>query len=44
MKLNTMAAVMSFVSKLENDSALFYQDWAIKFADLDHIFSVSARI
>ncbi|MFH1134807.1 MAG: hypothetical protein V1816_01845 [Pseudomonadota bacterium] len=31
MKLNTMAAVMTFVSKLENDSASFYRDNADQF-------------
>ncbi len=38
MKLNTMAAVMSFVSKLENDSSSFYQDWAGKYQELDDVF------
>jgi hypothetical protein len=39
MKLNTMAAVMSFVSKLENESASFYQDGAVKFSEMEVIFS-----
>jgi hypothetical protein len=43
MKLNTMAAVMTFISKLENDSALFYQDWAVKFAEVEDIFSAWAK-
>ncbi len=43
MKLNTMAAVMSFVSKLENDSALFYQDWAMKFSEVEDIFSAWSK-
>ena len=34
MKLNTMAAVMTFVSKLENDAASFYMDNADSFGDL----------
>ena len=38
MKLNTMAAVMSFVSKLENDSSSFYQDWAGKYQELEDVF------
>jgi hypothetical protein len=43
MKLNTMAAVMSFVSKLENDSASFYWDWADKFSELEETFSAWAK-
>ena len=43
MKLNTMAAVMSFVSKIENDSALFYQEWADKFAEVEDIFSAWSK-
>lgn len=39
MKLNTMAAVMSFVSKLESESASFYQERASKHPDLEDIFS-----
>ena len=39
MKLNTMAAVMSFVSKLENESASFYQEQANKHPDLEDLFS-----
>lgn len=38
MKLNTMAAVMSFVSKLENDSSSFYQEWAGKYQELEDVF------
>ncbi|MFC2170182.1 hypothetical protein ACFLRM_06450 [Acidobacteriota bacterium] len=38
MKLNTMAAVMSFISKVENDSALFYQIWAGKYQELRDVF------
>jgi len=34
MKLNTMAAVMSFVSRIENDSALFYEECAAKYPEL----------
>ena len=34
MKLNTMASVMTFVSKLENDSASFYEEAAKKYPDL----------
>jgi len=37
MKLNTMAAVMSFVSKLENDSSSFYQNWAGKYQELEDV-------
>jgi len=43
MKLNTMAAVMSFVSKLESDSAMFYQGWAGKFAEIEDIFSAWSK-
>ena len=43
MKLNTMAAVMSFVSKVENDSASFYQDWAVEFAELEDVFSAWSK-
>jgi len=43
MKLNTMAAVMSFVTKLENDAALFYQGWAAKFEELEDIFSAWSK-
>ena len=38
MKLNTMAAVMSFVSKIENDSASFYRNYAEKYPELESIF------
>jgi hypothetical protein len=38
MKLNTMAGVMSFVSKIENDSALFYRNCAEKYPELENIF------
>lgn len=38
MKLNTMAAVMSFVSKIENDTSSFYQDYADKHHELKEIF------
>ena len=38
MKLNTMAAVMSFVSKIENDSASFYRNYAKNFPELESIF------
>ncbi len=38
MKLNTMAAVMSFVSKIENDSASFYRNYAGKYPELESIF------
>jgi hypothetical protein len=34
MKLNTMAAVMSFVSRIENDSASFYEGCAAKYPEL----------
>ncbi|MBW2094265.1 MAG: hypothetical protein JRI80_05205 [Deltaproteobacteria bacterium] len=34
MKLNTMAAVMSFVTKLEDDSASYYDGCAEKYPDL----------
>jgi hypothetical protein len=43
MKLNTMAAVMSFVSEIENDSAVFYQDWAVQFDELGNVFSAWAK-
>jgi len=35
MKLNTMAAVMSFVSKIENDSASFYRNYAKNYPELE---------
>jgi hypothetical protein len=38
MKLNTMAGVMSFVSKIENDSALFYRNYAEKYPGLESTF------
>jgi len=38
MKLNTMAAVMSFVSRIENDSASFYEGCAAKFPELKDTF------
>jgi hypothetical protein len=43
MKLNTMAAVMSFVSKLECESASFYQDYGCKFAELEDVFSAWSK-
>ena len=38
MRLNTMAAVMSYVSKIENDSALFYENNAEKYPELKDTF------
>ena len=38
MELNTMAGVMSFVSKIENDSASFYRNYAEKYPELESIF------
>ena len=38
MKLNTMAAVMSFVSRMEDDSASFYEGCAEKYPDLKDTF------
>jgi hypothetical protein len=38
MKLNTMAAVMSFVSRIENESASFYEGCAAKFPELKDAF------
>ena len=38
MKLSTMAGVMSFVSKIENDSASFYRNCAEKYPELENIF------
>jgi hypothetical protein len=43
MKLNTMAAVMSFVSKLENDSSSFYQNWAGKYQELEDVLLAWSR-
>jgi len=37
MRLNTMAAVMSFISRIETDSALFYEAFAKNFPDLRDI-------
>ncbi|UCF83536.1 MAG: hypothetical protein JSV50_20605 [Desulfobacteraceae bacterium] len=38
MKLSTMAAVMSYVSKIENASALFYENHAEKYPELKDTF------
>lgn len=38
MKLNTMAAVMTFVSKIEEDSASFYDGCAEKYPELKEAF------
>jgi hypothetical protein len=38
MRLNTMAAVMSFVSRLEGDSASFYEGCAERYPDLKDTF------
>lgn len=38
MKLNTMAAVMTFVSKIENNSGSFYQNYSEKFPELREYF------
>jgi hypothetical protein len=38
MRLNTMAAVMSFVSRIEDDSASFYEGCAEKYPDLKGTF------
>ena len=43
MKLNTMAAVMSFVSKIESDSASFYEGHAEKYPELKDVFLAWAR-
>lgn len=43
MELNTMAAVMSFVSKIENDTSSFYQDYADKYHELKEIFLFWAK-
>lgn len=34
MKLNTMAAVMSFVSRIEEESASFYEECAARYPDM----------
>lgn len=39
MELNTMAAVMSFVSKVENESAQLYEDYARRYPKIGDIFS-----
>lgn len=39
MKLITMAAVMNFVSKIENDSAKFYQDYVSRYPETGETFS-----
>ncbi|MBL7205559.1 MAG: hypothetical protein ISS63_14720 [Desulfobacteraceae bacterium] len=39
MKLITMAAVMNFVSKIENDSAKFYQDYVSRYPETEETFS-----
>lgn len=38
MKLNTMAAVMSFISKIENSSSSFYQNYAEEYHELKENF------
>ncbi|MDP7077878.1 MAG: hypothetical protein QGI64_06410 [Desulfobacterales bacterium] len=38
MKLNTMSAVMTFVSKIENDSASFYGKAAKKYPEFEETF------
>ena len=38
MKLNTMAAVMTFVSRIENDSLSFYQENADRYPELKDTF------
>jgi hypothetical protein len=38
MRLNTMAAVMTFVSRVEDDSASFYESCAEKYPDLKDTF------
>ena len=38
MKLNTMAGVMTFVSKIENDSASFYRNYAKNYPELESTF------
>ena len=43
MKLNTMAGVMSFVSKIENDSASFYENYAEKYPELKDTFLSLAK-
>ena len=43
MKLNTMAAVMSFVSRMENDSSVFYRRWAEKYPELQDTFLSRAK-
>lgn len=43
MKLNTMAAVMTQISKLELDSAAFYEDMAGRFSDVQELFGKWAK-
>jgi len=43
MKLSTMAAVMSFVSRLEGDSAAFYSKWAERYPEREKIFTAWAE-
>lgn len=38
MKLNTMAAVMSFISKIENDSSSFYENYDEKYPEVKDTF------
>ena len=38
MRLNTMAAVMSYVSKIEHDSASFYETYGHKYPELKDTF------
>ena len=38
MKLSTMAGVMSFVSKIENDSSFFYKTCSEKYPELENKF------
>ncbi|MBN1222412.1 MAG: hypothetical protein JXB23_04145 [Candidatus Aminicenantes bacterium] len=39
MKLNTMAAVMSFIANMEDESSAFYRRWAGTFPELESSFS-----
>ena len=43
MNLRTMAAVMEFVTKVESESAVFYQDQAGRFPGLEDIFQSFAK-
>ncbi|MBW2061415.1 MAG: hypothetical protein JRI95_07615 [Deltaproteobacteria bacterium] len=43
MELNTAAAVISYISKIEQESAQFYEEWANKHKELKEAFLAFAK-